>query len=114
MNVSSAVALTIVAALMVIVVTEIVAAVLPLILVVALVPRDERRDLAELLAAADSSRRLRLWPALRVAVAARRRQRLGAGRDGPPEPQFLSLSPPAASRPADRPGSPPAPHRAKD
>jgi putative exporter of polyketide antibiotics len=57
-----------------IVVSEIVVAVLPLVLVIALVPREERRDLAELLAAADSRRRLRLWPALRIAAASRRRR----------------------------------------
>ncbi|GLY95974.1 hypothetical protein [Actinoplanes sp. NBRC 103695] len=51
---------------------EIVSAALPLILVVALVPPEERPALARLIAAADSSRRLRIWPALRVAVAARR------------------------------------------
>ena len=60
---------------MLFVIAEIAAAVLPLIIVVALVPPEERHGLAELLAATDSSRRLRLWPALRVAVAARRNQR---------------------------------------
>jgi putative exporter of polyketide antibiotics len=66
-----------------IVVTEVVVAVLPLVLIVALVPQEERRDLAELLAAADSRRRLRLWPALRIAAAARRRQLSGKRLDSP-------------------------------
>lgn len=55
--------------------TEIASAALPLILVVALVPPEERPALAQVIAAADSSRKLRLWPALRLAVRARRRQR---------------------------------------
>jgi hypothetical protein len=54
---------------------EIVSAVLPLILVLALVPPQDRAGLAQVIAAADSSRKLRLWPALRLAVAARRDQR---------------------------------------
>jgi hypothetical protein len=57
------------------VLSEIAAAVLPLIIVVTLVPPEERDDLARVLAACDSSRRLRLWPALRTAVEARRRAR---------------------------------------
>jgi putative exporter of polyketide antibiotics len=52
--------------------TELIVAVLPVIVVVALVPPDERHGLAEVLAAADSRRRLRLWRALRAAVKARR------------------------------------------
>lgn len=55
--------------------SELVAAALPMIIVIAFVPPMERRGLAELLAAADSSRRLRLWRAVRLAVAARRRIR---------------------------------------
>jgi hypothetical protein len=51
---------------------ELVAAVLPMIIVLALVPPEERHGLAELIAATDSSRKLRVWPALRLAVAARR------------------------------------------
>ena len=65
------------ALMMLFVLAEIMAAVLPLLIVVELVPPEQRRDLAELIAAYDSSRRLRVWPALRVAVAARRQ-----GRDG--------------------------------
>ena len=61
-------------------VVELITATLPLLLVITLVPHAERRELAMLLAAADSSRRLRLWPALRAAVAARR----GSPRQGWP------------------------------
>jgi hypothetical protein len=57
------------------VLAEVIAAVLPLIIVVTLVPPEQRRELAELLAACDSSRRLRIWPALRAAVRARRQTR---------------------------------------
>lgn len=58
---------------------EVVAAVLPLLIVLTLVPPHERTAVAELLATLDSSRRLRLWPALRAAVIARR-SALAAGR----------------------------------
>jgi hypothetical protein len=51
---------------------EIAAAVLPVIIVVALVPPEERDSLARVVAACDSSRKLRIWPALRLAVKARR------------------------------------------
>lgn len=69
-------ALTATAATIVIllVLTEITSAVLPIVIVLLFVPPHERADLARLIAACDSSRRLRLWPALRVAVLARRRQ----------------------------------------
>jgi hypothetical protein len=63
-----------VAALVVLIVmVELAAAVLPVLIVVTMVPPGERQGLAELMAAADSSRRLRVWSALRLAVAARRR-----------------------------------------
>ncbi|WP_229068213.1 hypothetical protein [Actinoplanes sp. DH11] len=62
-------------ALAVIVVTELLAAVLPVVIVIAMVPPHEREGLARLLAACDSSRRLRLWPALRLAVMMRREER---------------------------------------
>ena len=67
--------------------TELAAAVLPILVVVLLVPADQRADLARVLAAADSSRRLRLWRALRVAVAARRstRKRADHGRNREPK-----------------------------
>ncbi|GIE91313.1 hypothetical protein [Actinoplanes regularis] len=56
----------------VLVLTELVAAALPVIIVIAMVPPHEREGLARLLAACDSSRRLRLWTALRLAVRDRR------------------------------------------
>lgn len=66
-------AIVAVAALVVLVlVVELASAVLPIIIIVTLVPPEDRHDLAEVLAAADSSRKLRLWPALRAAVIARR------------------------------------------
>jgi putative exporter of polyketide antibiotics len=52
--------------------TEVVAAAVPLLLVITMVPPQERAQLAELIAATDRTRRLRLWPALRAAIAARR------------------------------------------
>ena len=56
-----------------IVLTELASATLPLLVVITLVPPDERQQLAELIATLDRRRRLRLWPALRAGVAARRR-----------------------------------------
>jgi putative exporter of polyketide antibiotics len=63
-----------VGALAVLVLTELVAAALPVVIVIAMVPPEERDGLAKLLAACDSSRKLRLWPALRLAVRARRKE----------------------------------------
>jgi hypothetical protein len=63
-----------VGALAVLVLTELVAAALPVVIVIAMVPPEERDGLAKLLAACDSSRKLRLWPALRLAVRARREE----------------------------------------
>jgi hypothetical protein len=63
-----------VGALAVLVLTELIAAVLPVVIVIALVPPQERDGLAHLLAACDSSRKLRLWRALRLAVRARREE----------------------------------------
>jgi hypothetical protein len=60
---------------------EVASAVLPLIIVLTLVPPGERQELANLIAACDSSHKLRIWPALRLAVEARRRQREQANRD---------------------------------
>ena len=57
--------------------TEIAAATAPLLIVIILVPPEERGELAVLLAACNSSHRLRLWSALRVAVKARRWSRRG-------------------------------------
>jgi hypothetical protein len=69
-------------------VSELLAAVLPLLVLVLLVPPEERAELAALVAATDSSRRLRLWPALRVAVLARRARagRLPGTAASPTEP----------------------------
>ncbi|MFI1995553.1 hypothetical protein [Actinoplanes sp. NPDC020271] len=69
-------------------VTELLLAILPLLLVITLVPPHERPDLAAVLAAADKSPRWRFWAELRTAVAARRRAQAGrystSGRPGPP------------------------------
>ena len=62
-------------------VTELLAAVLPLLIVLAFVPPAQRSVLADLLAASDSSRRLRCWPALRLAVASRRSARAAQARE---------------------------------
>jgi hypothetical protein len=64
-----------------IIIVELVAAVVPIIVIVTLVPAEERIALAQLLANADSSRRLRLWPALRAAVIARRLHQASAGKE---------------------------------
>jgi hypothetical protein len=66
------------------IIAELAAAVLPILIIVAFVPPEERRGLAELMAAADSSSRLRLWTALRVAVTARRRERVSGRSPGSP------------------------------
>jgi hypothetical protein len=75
-----AVLAAIAALVMLFVLAEIAAAVLPLIIVLTLVPPAERRELAHLLAACDSSRKLRIWTALRAAVMARRRRRAKESR----------------------------------
>lgn len=64
-----------VGALALIILTELVAAALPMVIVIAMVPPEEREALARLLAVCDHSRKLRLWPALRMAVRARRGER---------------------------------------
>lgn len=79
-----AVALTV----LVIVVAEVLAAVLPLVIVLMFVPPEQRDSLAHLLAACDNSRRLRFWPALRVAVRARRGRRRRHGPDLNSPPSF--------------------------
>jgi hypothetical protein len=58
----------------VVVALEVLAAVLPLLIVVIFVPPHERAALAQVLAAVDSSPRLRLVPAIKAAVAVRRRE----------------------------------------
>jgi len=65
----------VVAFVLVVVLVELAAAVLPLVVVVSFVPPEQRPELARLLAAVDSTPKLRLWPALRLAVLARRRER---------------------------------------
>ena len=68
-------------ALAVVILTELVVAALPVVIVIAMVPPEEREGLARLLAACDSSRKLRLWPAVRLAVLARREE-VGRTRAG--------------------------------
>jgi hypothetical protein len=80
---SLAVPATVAAVVVLLVVTELLTAVLPLIIVLVMVPPEERHGVAELLAAADSSRRLRFWRALRVAVLARRLDRARNERHNP-------------------------------
>jgi hypothetical protein len=53
---------------------EVLTAVLPLLIVLLFVPPHERAGLADVLAAADCSPRLRLWSAVQAAVVARRRR----------------------------------------
>ncbi|MEU4157149.1 hypothetical protein [Actinoplanes sp. NPDC026670] len=64
-------------------VVELVAAIAPILIIVTLVPREDRPALAHLLAQVDSSRRLRLWPALRAAAARRRSLLSGRSPGGP-------------------------------
>lgn len=71
---STVVAVSIVALLIILIaLTEVAAATLPLLVVIALVPHEHRQQLADLIAVVDHRRRLRLWAALRAGVAARRR-----------------------------------------
>jgi hypothetical protein len=58
-----------------VVLVELAAALLPLVFVVLCVPPEQRPELARLLAVVDSSPKLRLWRALRLAALARRRER---------------------------------------
>lgn len=69
---SLAIVAAVAAVVILIVFVELAAALLPMVIVLVLVPPEERHGLAELIAATDSSRKLRVWPALRLAVAARR------------------------------------------
>jgi hypothetical protein len=73
---SSAVLVTVVALVVLVLLVELASAVLPIIIVIALVPPEERHSLAEVIAAADSSHKLRIWPALRAAVKARHTARV--------------------------------------
>jgi hypothetical protein len=92
---------------LVLVLSEIVAAVLPLIIVLTCVPERERDTLARVLAALDSSRRLRVWPALRLAVALRRQERRIArdARD-PRRNPYAHLNEHFANMPGDAPVNP--------
>ena len=64
-----------------VVVVELAAAVLPLVIILTFVPPGERAALTELIAATDSSRRLRIGRALRLAVEMRRVERATRTRD---------------------------------
>lgn len=64
------------------IVTELLLAVVPLLLVITLVPPAERRDVTELLAAVDGSRRSRVARTTRLARAAHRLLR--SSPDRPP------------------------------
>jgi len=55
--------------------TELAAAVLPLVIVIVLVPPQDREALARVIAACDTSRKLRIWSALRLAVVLSRQER---------------------------------------
>jgi hypothetical protein len=81
-------------ALALLVLTELVAAALPVVIVLAVVPPEEREGLAKLLAACDSSRKLRLWRTLRLAVRTRREEATGtrAGDRGHPDPTLTGPS----------------------
>ena len=83
------------ALVMLFVLAEVAAAVLPLIIVMTLVPPEQRDALARVLAACDSRRRLRLWPALRAAAKARRQAAAVAAAAKDPD-----LNPPGADREA--------------
>jgi hypothetical protein len=65
------VAFLIMAFVLFVVTVELLAAVLPLLVVLAFVPPNERPALVEVMAATDGSRRLRLWSALRLVMARR-------------------------------------------
>ena len=89
------------------VLSEIVAAVLPLVIVLMAVPAREREALARVLAALDSSRRLRLWTTLRFAVTMRRQERrlareAAAARD-PRRNPYAHLNAHFAELPGDAP-----------
>jgi len=92
------------ALLLVIVLSEIVAAVIPLVIVLTCVPVGERDALARVLAALDSSRRLRVWSALRLAVTLRRQEidHAQAARDPRLNP-YAHLNAYFAEQPAEAP-----------
>ncbi|MFC7279153.1 hypothetical protein ACFQS1_34765 [Paractinoplanes rhizophilus] len=107
---STALAGIIAALVLLLILSEIVAAVLPLILVLTFVPAPERESLARVLAALDSSRRLRLWTSLRFAVAVRRQERevVRAARN-PKHNPYAQLNEHFAGIPADAPVNEPYP-----
>ncbi|MEU8817512.1 hypothetical protein [Actinoplanes sp. NPDC048796] len=92
-------------------ISEIMSAVVPLIIVLTCVSGRDRETLAEVLAALDSSRRLRLWPALRFAVVLRRQERrlARAARD-PRRNPYAHLNEHFANMPGDAPLNPPYDH----
>ena len=94
-----------------VVLTEIVSAVLPLVIVLTCVPERERDSLARLLAVCDSSRRLRVWSALRLAVAMRR-QELAVQREArdPERNPYAHLEAHFAQMPDGAPVNPPHGH----
>lgn len=91
-----------------IVLSEILAAVIPLIIVLTCVPAEERDGLARVLAAIDSSRRLRAWSALKLAVTLRR-QELEHARmaQDPLRNPYTHLNAHFANLPGDTPLNPP-------
>jgi hypothetical protein len=89
----------VIAVIVMIALTELAAATLPILIVVTLVPPEHRAGLAEVLAAADSSRRLRLWPALRAAVTARRAERSVASVGGSGDNGAVVAATPAGGYP---------------
>jgi hypothetical protein len=68
-----------VAVVVVVTFVELIVATVPMLIVITMVPPHEREVLATVLASVDSSPRLRLWPALRLAAAARRARRRATG-----------------------------------
>jgi hypothetical protein len=105
----------VIAVVLLIVLSEIAAAIVPLIIVLACVPVADRPALAHLIATCDSSRKLRAWPALRVAVTHRREQRAAADRLlNPPDEALFPINPPcpACGQAAVRMGSWSTPHSA--
>nr|WP_221376263.1 hypothetical protein [Actinoplanes polyasparticus] len=88
--------------------SEILAAVIPLVIVLTCVPPGERDGLARVLAVLDSSRRLRVWSALRLAVALRRQEieQARAAAD-PCRNPYAHLNAHFADLPGDAPLNPP-------
>lgn len=68
------IALLVMAFIALIVLVELLASVLPLLVVLTWVPPEDRSALAAVMAAADHSRRLTFWSALRLVIARRERR----------------------------------------